>query len=265
MMSKSIIVGSMNIQNKYKIPDYDGLDDHGNDNAEILRDFLNNNNVDILGTQELVRKFIERLKNVIAPKYKIYGNFRYGNNRLVQKMDIFDRFNETVSIITKHDVIRNKTQTLPWLPTNLKDIFKGIKLKSLRPRVVTTALIEIKDFGKINFINTHLEHRLNIVQIRQLNYLFKIIKKSKYPVILAGDFNMDMDMPRFKLFVENLLAIGYKRVPNAKKTYKYQKDKLPIDHIFIPNDWNIEEIEISKDKYLDNFSDHYPILVRISK
>ena len=264
-MSKSIIVGSMNIQNKYKIPGYDGLDDKGNDNAEILKEFLENNNVDVLGTQELVRRFIDRIKNAIKPTYKIYGNFRYGNNKIVRKLNIFDRFNETVSIITKHNVINSKTNTLPWIPKNIKDIVKGIKLKSLRPRVVTSALIEIKDFGKINFINTHLDHRLNIIQIRQLNYLQKMIEKSKYPVILTGDFNMDIDMPRFKLFIDNLSSIGYKRVPNAKKTYKYQKDKLPIDHIFIPNEWNIEEVEISTDQYLKNFSDHYPILVRISK
>lgn len=264
-MSKSIIIGSMNIQNKYKIPDYDGLDDKGNDNAEILKEFLDNNNIDILGTQELVRRFINRIKATIKPNYKIYGNFRYGNNKIVQKLKIFDRYNETVSIITKHEVIRSKTLTLPWIPKNFKDIINGIRLKSLRPRVVTTAIIDIKNFGKVNFINTHLDHRLNIIQIRQLNYLQKLIERSKYPTILTGDFNMDMNMPRFKLFVDNMAAIGYKRVPNAKKTYKYQKDKLPIDHIFIPNEWNIEEIEISQDKYMDYFSDHYPILVRISK
>lgn len=264
-MGKNIIVGSMNIQNKYKITGYDGLDEYGNDNAEILKTFLEDNNIDVLGTQELVRGFIERIKEKIKPQYKIYGNFRYGNNKLVRKLSIFNRYNETVSVITKHHVIKNKTVTLPWLPRNPKDILRGIKLKSIRPRVTTMLLIDIKDFGKINFINTHLEHRLSIIQIRQLNYLQKLIEQSKYPVILTGDFNMTMNTPRFKLFVENLSTIGYKRVPNASMTYKYQKDKLPIDHIFIPSDWNIEEIEISKDKYLNHFSDHYPVLVKISK
>ncbi len=260
---RSIIIGSMNIQNKYKIPSYDGLDEHGNDNVEILKEFLKNNNIDILGTQELVRRFIDRIKVAIKPEYKIYGDFRYGNNNVVRNLKFFDRFNETVSIITKHRVLTSKTTTMPWLPRRIKDFVKGLKLKSIRPRVVTTALIEIEGFGKVNFINTHLDHRLSIIQIRQLNYLHKMIEKSKNPVILTGDFNMDMEMPRFKLFVENLDSIGYKRVPNAKKTYKYQADKLPIDHIFIPKEWNIEEIEIADDKYLDHFSDHYPILVRI--
>lgn len=264
-MGKKIIIGSMNIQNKYKITDYDGLDELGNDNVMILKQFLEENNVDILGTQELVRGFIDRIKEILKQDYKIYGNFRYGNTSIVKKLDIFDRFNETVSIIARYPAIKTKTVTLPWLPRNPKDIIKGIKMKSLRPRVATMALIEVKDFGKINFINTHLDHRLSIIQIRQLNYLQKIIEKSKYPVILTGDFNMTMNMPRFKLFVDNMSSIGYKRVPNAKLTYKYQKDKLPIDHVFIPDNWNIEEIEISKDKYLNNFSDHYPILVKISK
>lgn len=264
-MSRNIIVGSMNIQNKYKITDYDGIDEHGNDNAEILKRFLDEYDVDILGTQELVRGFINRIKNYIRPKYNIYGNFRFGNTKLVEKINFFNRFNETVSVITKHKVLQNKTVTLPWIPNSPKDIIKGIHLKSLRPRVATITLVDIKDFGKVNFINTHLDHRLSIIQIKQLNYLYKIIEKSKYPVILTGDFNMTTNVPRFKLFIENLATLGYKRVPNAKLTYKYQKDKLPIDHIFVPNEFNIEEIEVAKAKYLDTFSDHYPILVKLSK
>ena len=53
-MSKYIIIGTMNIQNKYKITDYDGLDEKGNDNAQLLKRFLIENSIDILGTQELV-------------------------------------------------------------------------------------------------------------------------------------------------------------------------------------------------------------------
>lgn len=264
-MKKSIIIGSMNVQNKYKIPDYDGLDDKGNDNTLILKEFLDRNKIDILGTQELVRPFIERLKKTLLPDYKIFGDYRYGHSKLVQKFQILDRFNETVSIITKHKVLRSKTTTMPWFPKNIKDVIRGLKLKSIRPRVVTTALIEIEGFGTVNFINTHLDHRLNIIQIRQLNYLHTLIEKSKYPVILTGDFNMDVNMPRFNKFVINLECIGYKRVPNTKKTYKYQEDKLPIDHIFVPKEWKIEEIAIATDKYLDSFSDHYPIIVKVSK
>ena len=61
-MSKYIIIGTMNIQNKYKITDYDGLDEKGNDNAQLLKRFLIENSIDILGTQELVREFIDRIK-----------------------------------------------------------------------------------------------------------------------------------------------------------------------------------------------------------
>ncbi len=264
-MGKSIIVGSMNIQNKYRISNYDGIDPSGQDNALILREFLDEYNIDILGTQELVRKFIKRLNIVFKPKYKMFGSFRYGNTFLVKKINIVDRFNETASIITKHKVIKSRTHRLPWLPHNIKDIIDGIKRKSLRPRVVTCCVVEIPGWGRVNYINTHLEHRLNIIQIRQLNYLHKLIEKSKYPVILTGDFNMDMNMPRFKNFVDNLNTIGYIRVPNDEKTWKYQEDKLPIDHVFIPKEWKIDNVNIIKTKDLKYFSDHYPILVKISK
>ena len=93
-MKDFIIIGTMNIQNKYKITDYDGLDEKGNDNAQLLNRFLIENSVDILGTQELVREFIDRIKETIKPNYKIYGNFRFGSSRLVKKLEIFDKFNE---------------------------------------------------------------------------------------------------------------------------------------------------------------------------
>lgn len=264
-MSKSIIIGTMNIQNKYKITDYDGLDEKGNDNAELLKRFLIENNLDILGTQELVREFIDRITDTIKPTYKIYGNYRFGSSKIVKKIEFFDRFNESVSIITKHPVLKTKTITLPWIPKTPKDIVKSIKVRSLRPRVATMILVDIPHFGKVNFINTHLDHKMSIIQIRQMNYLYDLIKKSKYPVILTGDFNMTMNFPRFRKFVDNLKQIGYKRVPNNQLTWKKQKDKLPIDHIFIPNDWKIEEVEVLKEKYLNHFSDHYPFLVKISK
>ena len=263
-MSKSIIVGSMNIQNKYRIKNYDGRD-KGRDNSLILKHFLDEYNIDVLGTQELVRRFINRIKVVITPEYNIYGSFRYGNTALAKNVPIVDKFNETVSVITKHRVLYSKTTKLPWIPRKLTDILKGIERKSMRPRITTSCVIQIKDFGTINFINTHLDHRLNIIQIRQMNYLLKQVEKSKYPVILTGDFNMDMNMPRFKNFVANLEALGYKRVPNKEKTYKHQIDKLPIDHIFIPKKWNIDAMDIIKDDDLKYFSDHYPILVKISK
>lgn len=264
-MKKSIVIGTLNIQNKYKITDYDGMDENGNDNAQLLKRFLIENNVDILGTQELVREFIDRIRETIKPQYKMFGNFRFGNSKFVKNIELFDKFNETVSIITKHTVSKNKTFTLPWVPKSLKDIYRSIKSGSLRPRVATMTLVEINDFGKINFINTHLDHKMSIIQIRQMNFIYELIKKSKYPVVLTGDFNMTMNFPRFKKFVENLENIGYMRIPNDELTWKKQKDKLPIDHIFIPKTWKIEGIEVIKDKYLNNFSDHYPLLVKVTK
>lgn len=264
-MSNYITVGTMNIQNKYKITDYDGLDETGNDNAQLLNRFLIENSVDVIGTQELVREFIDRIKKTITPQYKLYGKFRFGSSDIVKKIEIFDRFNETVSIISRHPVLRQKTYTLPWIPRKAKYLLKSIKETALRPRVATVALVNIKDFGKVNFINTHLDHKIESIQIRQMNFILNLIKKSKYPVILTGDFNMTTNMSRFNNFIENLKNIGYKRVENNKTTWKYQQDKLPIDHIFIPQNWNVDQIVIGKENYLEKFSDHYPLLVRISK
>ena len=43
----------------------------GNDNAQLLNRFLVENDVDVLGTQELVREFIDRIKETIKLNYGI--------------------------------------------------------------------------------------------------------------------------------------------------------------------------------------------------
>lgn len=46
-MVKNLVVGMLNVRNRYKVKNYNGID-NGKDNILLLRDFLFNNEVNIL-------------------------------------------------------------------------------------------------------------------------------------------------------------------------------------------------------------------------
>lgn len=240
-------VSSVNVQNRYKQKKYSGIDNEINI-SEMFTRYLVERNVDIAGTQELVPNFISRIDTRIE-NYSIVGDTRFKG----LKSKIMKKYNETNSIISKEKIIYTKTFHLPWFPSTL-------------PRIVTVSILETKSDGQICFLNTHLDFLFDFVKHRQLNALKRIILKYKeiYPLVLTGDFNMDLDDLKFVKFINDLEQIGIVRVPILERTYRYYKKNSPIDHIFISDDLEIQCFEVVKDpKY--NFSDHYPVECIIKK
>ena len=62
--------------------------------------------------------------------------------------------------------------------------------------------------------------------------------------------------------LNKLNNLGLKRVDIHEKTLKQSRYNRSIDHIFIPDDYDVELLEVIKD--LD-ISDHYPVLLKVSK
>lgn len=158
------------------------------------------------------------------------------------------RFNESVNIFTKLSVILDKTIKLP----NFPDIL---------PRVVTIVEVKLKD-NNITVLNTHLSAYSKKVKKRQLKCLLKIIKSINTPLILTGDFNMDIKSDILNKFIFELNNLGIRHLEIKGKTFKNSKETLPIDHIFISNCLTFESLEKIKDEEL-SFSDHYPILMKL--
>ena len=83
------------------------------------------------------------------------------------------------------------------------------------------------------------------------------------PVILLGDFNSDLSNKLFIKFIEDLEKLGLKRVEYNHKTFRKSKKDTPIDHIFIPKEYKIENMEVISSEELEKYSDHYPLCVTI--
>lgn len=261
----TIRIGSLNTQNN-KVNRTGGITADGKDNAKILANHIENSGYYFLGTQELTRVFSQKLLNNLK-KYKLYGNYRYGNSKFVQSVNLLDSFNENNAIITNEQVLKTTTSLLPWFPSNPKALFESLKKGSIMPRIVTITEITDENIGNIYAVNTHLDYQLKSVQIRQLKRIYEIIEilNKKYPVVLTGDFNMEVGMDnQFDEFIDNIEKLGLQRVPINDKTNSQKFDnKTAIDHIFIPKSWIIEQAGLIEDETLNSVTDHKGVYVDV--
>lgn len=237
---------TFNVRNRYGIKNYSGIY-KGIDTIKNLSDYIKSNDIDIIALQEVVESYRDNLTNSLGTYY-VYGKPRFGSNIFTKRIEKLKRFNESVNIYTKKEVVRNRCYKLPSLPDIL-------------PRVAT--LVEYKVGSKvITIINVHLSAYNKISKNRQLKYLYKKIKNIKTPIILLGDFNMNIKSNIMNSFINKLSNKGINHLEIKGRTFKKSKRNLPIDHVFVSNSLKIKSIEKVKDEIV-SFSDHYPVLIDI--
>ena len=75
---------SVNLQNN-KVNRNGGLREDGIDTSKLVAQHIEEEQYDILGTQELTRNFVNNITSNLV-KYKLYGNYRYGSSLLAKKI-----------------------------------------------------------------------------------------------------------------------------------------------------------------------------------
>ena len=98
------------------------------------------------------------------------------------------------------------------------------------------------------------------VKLRELKYLYKLISKDNNLVILMGDFNLKNNKEIFNKFCNLLEEKGISRIEFNDRTLKMSRYHREIDHVFLSNEFNVENYSIIKDLEI---SDHYPIMVDV--
>ncbi len=257
-MRKQLKICTFNVRNDNLVKDL---------NDDLIKDcystLLSQYKIDILATQEMIESTLVVLKKEF-PSYRFLGRGRYGTGKIQSKMKPLKKYNEHATIITNLPVLQEKTNSLPWIPMNMKDIYHGLfKYHSITPRVLTDVVVELDTSQRIRILNTHLDCHMNTVRKRQLNYILNYIKESNLPVILVGDFNSNLKNKLFLKFIKDLDSLGLKRVKYDHKTFRKSKQDTPIDHIFIPKDFEMKKCEIIENDSLKKYSDHYPLYVTI--
>lgn len=257
-MKKRLKVCTFNVRNDNLVKDLT------NDLIEdCYSTLLNQYEIDIVATQEMIESTLDVLKRKF-PAYYFLGKGRYGAGKIQQKIKPLRKYNEHATIITKFSILQEKTNSLPWIPISIKDFYHGLfKYHSITPRVLTDAVVNLESNQRIRILNTHLDCHMNTVRKRQLNYILNYIKRSNLPVILVGDFNSNLKNKLFLKFIQDLNSLGLKRVEYDHKTFRKSKQDTPIDHIFIPKEFEIEKCGIIETELLKKYSDHYPLYVSI--
>lgn len=247
---EKLMIGSFNVRDN-KINSHDG-GENSLRVSELIRDF------DLIGTQEFTINYINRVALELPREYKMYGDYRYG--KLLKNIP----YNENNNIITNKKVISDKTVWLPWLADNIGDLKVSIVKMSIMPRIATIVIFETEDKMKNCMINTHLDYQVPSIQIRQLNAIRDLIFKygKDYPIILTGDFNMELGDRNFDEFVKDVKD-KVKHVDIEKPTW-YGKDgkSAQFDHIFVPKGWQIEEAGVISSR---GTSDHDIVYANVSK
>lgn len=248
-----IKIGTMNTKDN-KINRNGGIREDGTNNAKLLSDIIKEKEFDFVGTQELTIKYVNELARFL-PNYKFYGDYRYGNV-LANVMP----YNENNQIITKQNVLENKTIWLPWVANNFSDLKDSITKMSIMPRIATIIVSEDEERRKVCMINTHLDYQISSLQVRQLKTLKKILQKYSqlYDVILTGDFNMEIGNKNFDLFVDDIKDKLQHVDVDGVTWHGTNGEEAMVDHIFIPKNWKIENTEIVN---LNETSDHDAICV----
>lgn len=236
------------------------INNRWNKRKEIVYEVIKNNDIDIIGVQELNNKMFRDLTSEIS-NYNFVGKPR-SKKFFIERNDIL--------VSTKHRILDHNTF---WLSEEPDKIGSAVWY-SVFPRICTTALIELDDGNIIRVYNTHLDFLLSKAREYGLKkiceYMDKQHESDGYPAILMGDFNASPTSKAIREFSEGKYSsMKFITVEKNKKDiysmstlskFKGNKKGFYIDYIFVTEEFNVINSEIvyynKEGKYP---SDHYPI------
>lgn len=261
--NQEISICTVNVQNKYTSEDNEFQS--GSDLVISLVD----ENIDVIGIQEMKCATADALeKDIKDYQYNLTGEPRWGEG-IIGKL--FNFANETNSIIGE-ELYLSETETLPWLPQNIDELFQSIEKGSIMARIVTSSVVAIDGVGYVRCYNTHLDYGVPTIQKRQMDALLEKIDSDynelALPIILTGDFNAEPESENMKYFMEQLSERGIQVAPINSNTYKgkikdgeYIEPPKQVDYIFYSNDFTVTDYQV-----LDNpSSDHNALMLKLSK
>ena len=220
---------------------------------------------DLIGTQEVSRRWRIKIDEYFTNDYYIIGISRLGN-----KLESYENSDESNLLLVKknrYDVIESNTF---WL-TKTPDVVSKIT-DSKYHRICTYALLYDKVLNqKVLFLNTHLDHEIDdFFRVKQVDIIVDFLSpylNNNYKIILTGDFNSTVESKTYKIITEVLLDSNNPKVNKSKVNYTYheygnQKVYSLIDYCFL-NNLSVKEYYIINDDFDGYVSDHYGILVKL--
>ncbi|MBU0473365.1 MAG: endonuclease/exonuclease/phosphatase family protein [Bacteroidetes bacterium] len=202
---------------------FHGANTDGSNNYDKIAEIIKSVNPDLVALQEVdfrtnrVKKV--DLSQIIGAKINMVSLFGKAMN--------FDDGEYGVAILSKRSIIGSKNIALPFHNGN-------------EPRTVLQIVTTLESGDTVSFICTHLDYKPNSLErIEQVNKINELFSSSKYPTILAGDFN---DVPNSNSIniLENFWQTTYDK-SNPELTFPSNNPDRKIDYIMLNknNNWEV--------------------------
>ncbi len=210
---------------------------------------------DIVGVQEAMLDQVSYLKNILLPDYKAIGVGREDGKQKGEHMEIF---------YNKKNIKVLKWGTY-WLSETPDKPSKGWDAACYR--TATWALMKDRQSGKkFYMVNTHLDHIGVVAREKGLQLICDRIaemNKRGLPMVLTGDFNMDISDPSMapvKKVLNNARTTAVK-TDDHDSFNGWGKGSGVIDYVWYTGFSSCTEFETVTKPYMDRayVSDHYPI------
>ena len=248
-----------------------GLADDGendwNHRRELVFDMLAEHACDVIGLQESLGFQLKEIKRAL-PDYKAVSASR----------DDGGSVGEACPILYRRDRFHLADSGTFWF-SNTPWKAGSKHWGNQYPRICTWVRLTEKDTSKSFYVyNLHLDHQSQSSRQHSMELLAKEVAKREHPdpVIILGDFNMEMDNSAMAAFREKDSRNRYIDVwqhlhpdqPGIKTYHAF--GTLPtgpcLDHILIDKTIEIMEVIIDARKIRERYpSDHFPVtaLLRI--
>lgn len=215
---------------------------------------------DIIGFQEVLPHVQKWLREHLTD-YMVVGCGR--------ETDLTD---EHMTIAIKRNHIDLYELHTFWLSNTPQTAGSRYKEQSICPRIYTKAIMKEENTKTpICIYNTHLDHEGELARRLGLNQVLKQMKedyeKTKYPMILMGDFNAEPNSPELEGLRKGFglyLTDTAKELGITFHDYGNKEEECKIDYLLVGKEFTIQKAELWKDcKNGVYLSDHYPVYAEI--
>jgi endonuclease/exonuclease/phosphatase family metal-dependent hydrolase len=239
----------------------DGGKNDIDDRSPRLEQLIADYRPDLLGTQEVTKRWMGIFEESFGEEYGMIGCSRDGVTVASGE------WNTILYKKSRFDLVEGGTFWLSATPYKVSEVYG-----SLCKRICTWALLLDKLTGeKVFFANTHLDHSNDNVREKQAKYLMDQLASymSEYPTFLTGDFNTSNKNAPYKTITDKMSDAHKAAIVDestVKGTYHNYGAQTPaeIDFCFY-NDRSVAlSYRILSDSYSGYVSDHYGLITHFA-
>ena len=213
--------------------------------SELVTAALSQYSADSFGVQEATKQWLDIMNEKLGDRYAMVSQMRDGKKNSEASAVFY--------LKDKYNLIDSGTIWLSDTPEKFASKFS----LSFCPRIATWVVLENKADGtRYTHINTHLDHVLESVRVKQIEVLSAKIAELKamgYPVVCTGDFNTKQGADAYNKMSETMIDTKFIATQSDDgATYtNYGSNRLetkPIDFIFVSEGVSVDTYKIIDEK-----------------